>query len=82
VSVAVEAREVRKEYGGLAAVEDLSFELEAGQILGVLGPNGAGKTTAIRVLTTIFTPTRGAFAIAGIAHTRPAEIRRRIDLHY
>jgi ABC-2 type transport system ATP-binding protein len=80
VSVAVEAREVRKEYGGLAAVEDLSFELEAGQILGVLGPNGAGKTTAIRVLTTIFTPTRGAFAIAGIAHTRPAEIRRRIGV--
>lgn len=45
MSAAVEAHGVRKEYGSLVAVEDLSFAVEAGEIPGVLGPNGAGKTT-------------------------------------
>ena len=80
MSAAVEARGVEKRYGSLVAVAELSFEAEAGEILGVLGPNGAGKTTAIRVLTTILAPTRGTFAVAGIPHTRPAEIRRRIGV--
>ena len=71
----VEVHRVRKEYGSLVAVADLSFTVEAGEILGVLGPNGAGKTTAIRVLTTILSPTRGSFQVAGAPHTRPAEIR-------
>jgi len=80
VSAAVEARGVEKRYGSLMAVADLSFEAAEGEILGVLGPNGAGKTTAIRVLTTILAPTHGAFAVAGIPHTRAAEIRRRIGV--
>jgi ABC-2 type transport system ATP-binding protein len=80
VSAAVEARGVEKRYGSLVAVAELSFEAAEGEILGVLGPNGAGKTTAIRVLTTILAPTRGTFAVAGIPHTRPAEIRRRIGV--
>jgi ABC-2 type transport system ATP-binding protein len=80
VSPAVDARGVEKRYGSLVAVADLSFEAAAGEILGVLGPNGAGKTTAIRVLTTILAPTRGSFAVAGIPHTKAAEIRRRIGV--
>jgi len=80
VSAAVEADGVRKSYGELVAVEDLTFSVEPGQILGVLGPNGAGKTTAIRVLTTLFAPSRGTFAVAGVPHTRPVEIRRRIGV--
>jgi ABC-2 type transport system ATP-binding protein len=80
MSASVEARGVRKEYGDLVAVEDLSFSVDPGEILGVLGPNGAGKTTAIRVLTTILEPTRGTFAVAGVPHTRPAEIRGRIGV--
>jgi ABC-2 type transport system ATP-binding protein len=80
MSAAVEAHGVRKEYGSLVAVEDLSFAAEAGEILGVLGPNGAGKTTAIRVLTTILSPTRGSFRVAGAPHTRPTEIRARIGV--
>ena len=80
MSPAVEARGVRKEYGGLVAVDDLTFTVERGQILGVLGPNGAGKTSAIRVLTTILAPTGGTFAVAGVPYTRPAEIRRRIGV--
>ncbi len=80
MSAAVEADGVRKLYGALVAVEDLTFSVEPGQILGVLGPNGAGKTTAIRVLTTLLAPSRGTFAVAGVPHTRPVEIRRRIGV--
>jgi ABC-2 type transport system ATP-binding protein len=80
MSAAVEANGVTRTYGSAVAVGDLSFAAEPGEILGVLGPNGAGKTTAIRVLTTILQPTRGTFAIAGMPHTRPAEIRRRIGV--
>jgi ABC-2 type transport system ATP-binding protein len=76
VSAAVEADGVRKVYGSLVAVDDLSFTVEPGEILGVLGPNGAGKTTAIRMLTTMLRPTRGSFTIAGVPHSRPVEIRR------
>ena len=77
---AVVAQALRKAYGRIVAVDDLSFELRPGEILGVLGPNGAGKTTAIRVLTTILEATSGAFRVAGIPHTRPVEIRERIGV--
>ena len=80
MSSTVEVFGVRKEYGSLVAVEELSFAVEAGEILGVLGANGAGKTTAIRVLTTILSPTRGSFQVAGAPHTRPTEIRARIGV--
>jgi ABC-2 type transport system ATP-binding protein len=80
VSAAVEAHGVRKRYGALVALDDLSFAVEAGEILGVLGPNGAGKTTAIRVLTTILAPTSGGFSVAGEPHTHQTEIRRRIGV--
>jgi ABC-2 type transport system ATP-binding protein len=80
MTAAIEARAIAKQYGTLVAVEDLTFSVDAGEVLGVLGPNGAGKTTAIRVLTTILGPTRGTFTVAGIPHTRPAEIRRRVGV--
>jgi ABC-2 type transport system ATP-binding protein len=76
----IEARHIAKQYGDMVAVADLTFAAAAGEILGVLGPNGAGKTTAIRVLTTIFEPTRGAFSIDGVPHTRPGEIRKLIGV--
>jgi ABC-2 type transport system ATP-binding protein len=80
VKPAIEAEGIGKDYGSLAAVHDLSFAVDAGEVLGVLGPNGAGKTTAIRVLTTILSPSRGRFAVAGIPSTRSREIRRRIGV--
>jgi hypothetical protein len=80
VTAGVEADGVRKLYGQLVAIENLTFSVESGEILGVLGPNGAGKTTAIRVLTTLFAPTRGTFAVAGVPHTLPVEIRRQIGV--
>jgi ABC-2 type transport system ATP-binding protein len=77
---AVEARGIAKRYRSLVAVRDLSFSVEAGEIVGVVGPNGAGKTTAIRVLTTILEPTRGTFSVAGVPAARPTEIRRLIGV--
>ena len=71
---------VRKTFGATAAVDDLTFEARAGEVLGFLGPNGAGKTTAIRVLTTILAPSAGRFAVAGIPDSRPGEIRRRVGV--
>ena len=80
MTAAIEAHEIAKRYGSLVAVENLTFTVDQGEVLGVLGPNGAGKTTAIRVLTTILQPTHGSFTIAGIPHTRPAEIRHAVGV--
>ena len=80
MTAAIEANGVGKRYGSVVGLHDLTFAVAPGEILGVLGPNGAGKTTAIRVLTTILEPTRGTFAVAGVPHTRAAEIRRRIGV--
>jgi ABC-2 type transport system ATP-binding protein len=76
----VEALRLRRAYGSVVAIEELSFVARAGEVVGLLGPNGAGKTTAIRVLTTILAPTAGSFTVAGTPHTRPAEIRQRIGV--
>src|SRR5690242_1935326 len=79
-TVTLDVRGVRATYGTVVALQDLAFVAHAGQVLGLLGPNGAGKTTAIRVLTTISTPADGSFAVAGVPHTRPDEIRRRVGV--
>jgi ABC-2 type transport system ATP-binding protein len=80
VSAAVEARGIAKRYGAQVALEDLTFTVAAGEIVGVLGPNGAGKTTAIRILTTILQPDRGSFSVAGVPSTDPARIRARVGV--
>ncbi len=54
-----------KRFGNLVAVDDLSFEVEAGSVTGCLGPNGAGKTTTLRMLLGLVTPTAGTATIAG-----------------
>jgi ABC-2 type transport system ATP-binding protein len=74
------ASELRKSYGPRPALRGLSFSLQAGRLMGFLGPNGAGKTTSIRILTTILQPDSGSFAVEGIGHEHPAEIRRRIGV--
>jgi len=73
--VVLNVQEIAKSYGRLQALDGLTFELRAGEILGLLGPNGAGKTTAIRVLTTILPADRGHFTVMGIPDSRPQEIR-------
>jgi ABC-2 type transport system ATP-binding protein len=61
----VELSHISKSFGSLKAVDDVSFEVEKGEIFGLLGPNGAGKTTAIRVMLDIFKPDNGSVNILG-----------------
>ncbi len=61
----VELSHISKSFGSLKAVDDVSFDVEKGEIFGLLGPNGAGKTTAIRVLLDIFKPESGKVSIMG-----------------
>ena len=61
----IEARGLTKRYGDLVAVEEVSFSLARGEVVGFLGPNGAGKTTTIRMLTGFLPPTDGTAVIAG-----------------
>lgn len=79
-TAALEAEALAKRYGSLVALDELSFSVPVGEVLGVLGPNGAGKTTAIRILTTILVPSHGRFSVAGVPHTRPREIRRLVGV--
>jgi len=62
----IEAKSLCKSYGGYKAVDDLSFTVEAGQVLGFLGPNGAGKSTTMKMLTGFLTPTSGTALVNGI----------------
>ncbi len=62
----IEAKSLCKSYGPIKAVDDLSFTVEAGQVLGFLGPNGAGKSTTMKMLTGFLTPTSGTALINGI----------------
>ena len=74
----IEVRHVTKRYGPVAAVDDVSFRVEPGQILGFLGPNGAGKTTTMRVLTGYLPPTEGTATVAGFdVLEEPIEAKRR-----
>ena len=56
---------VSKRYGALNALQDISFSVPKGQVLGLLGQNGAGKTTAMNILTGCLAPSSGSVAIGG-----------------
>ena len=74
----VEVQHVTKRYGSFTAVDDLSFEVEPGEILGFLGPNGAGKTTTMRILTGYLPATEGHARVAGFdVFDQPIEAKRR-----
>jgi len=62
----LEAESLTRDFGQIRAVDDLSFHVERGEIVGLLGPNGAGKTTALRMLTGSLVPTRGRVRLAGM----------------
>jgi ABC-2 type transport system ATP-binding protein len=61
----IELHDLTKRFGDLVAVDDLSFEVDSGQVVGFLGPNGAGKTTTLRMLLGLATPTKGSATING-----------------
>src|SRR4030088_85946 len=68
-----------KRYARTLAVDNISFEVQKGQIVGFLGPNGAGKTTTMRVLTCFLPPTSGSCQVAGFdVLQQPMEVKRRI----
>jgi ABC-2 type transport system ATP-binding protein len=63
----------------IVAVEDVSFEIQEGELFGLLGPNGAGKTTTVKMLTTLLIPTGGSASVRGFDVVRQAEeVRKRI----
>ena len=74
----IEVQHLTKRYGAFTAVDDVSFRVERGEILGFLGPNGAGKTTTMRVLTGYMPPTEGRAVVAGFdVFDQPIEAKRR-----
>ncbi|WP_414542973.1 ATP-binding cassette domain-containing protein [Nostoc sp. CCY0012] len=64
---AVLIENLKKSYGTVVAVKDVSFQVEPGEIFGLLGPNGAGKTTTLRALCTLTTPDAGKIEVSGIS---------------
>ena len=75
----IEVDQLSKIYGRSAAIKDVSFKVEAGEILGFLGPNGAGKTTTMRILTGYLPATEGTARIAGKdVHTESMAVRQSI----
>jgi len=74
----IEVQHLTKRYGTVTAVDDVSFRVEKGEILGFLGPNGAGKTSTMRVITGYMPPTDGKVVVAGYdVFTHPIEAKSR-----
>ena len=75
----IEVEHLNKIYGSTSAIEDVTFNVEAGEILGFLGPNGAGKTTTMRILTGYLPATSGTARIAGFdVHEDSLAVRQKI----
>jgi branched-chain amino acid transport system ATP-binding protein len=70
---------VARHFGGVVAVEDAAFSIEAGTVFGLIGPNGAGKTTVVNLITGYFTPTRGEISFDGqnVRGVAPYKLARR-----
>lgn len=78
---AIEAEHLVKKFGDTVAVDDVSFVVPQGTVLGLLGPNGAGKTTTVRMMTTLARPTSGTARVAGHdVLTDPDGVRRSMGL--
>ncbi len=77
MSVLLECVGLTKRYGAVAALDDVSFTLESGKIVGILGPNGSGKTTFIKIVNGLLTPTAGEVRVAG--HTPGVETKTMVS---
>ncbi len=76
----MEARELRKAFGGREAVRGVSLTIRRGEIFGLLGPNGAGKSTTINILATYLRPSSGDASIAGLPVTAGEQVKRAIGI--
>ncbi len=75
----ISVRRLKKRFGELTAVNEITFDVKQGDVFAFLGPNGAGKSTTIRMLITLLAPTSGGAVIDGVDIVKtPAEVRRRI----
>jgi ABC-2 type transport system ATP-binding protein len=77
--MSIEVRSLTKNYGEQKAIDNLSFSLAQGEIVGFLGPNGAGKSTTMKILTGYITPNSGEALVCGInVQAQPLETKRKI----
>jgi ABC-2 type transport system ATP-binding protein len=77
----IRVRNLKKTFGSFTAVDDVSFDVEEGEIFAFLGPNGAGKTTTIKMLTTLLKPTAGSIELDGLDPlTQQNEARKRFGI--
>jgi ABC-2 type transport system ATP-binding protein len=75
----IKIENLTKKYGGQRAVDNISFEVKTGEIVGFLGPNGAGKTTTARMITNFITPSEGTITIGGMnLETHADQIKKHI----
>jgi ABC-2 type transport system ATP-binding protein len=75
----IKANGLSMQYGPVLALDDVSFEVNQGEVVGLLGPNGAGKSTAMKILTTYLYPSKGSAIVAGHdVLEKPVEVRRNI----
>ena len=75
----IEVKGITKFYGDFKALDDVSFHVDKGEVLGFLGPNGAGKSTTMKVLTTYISASEGTASVGGYdVHVFPHEVRKRI----
>lgn len=75
----IEVKHVSRVFGDFRAVDDISFSIKTGEIVGLLGPNGAGKTTTMRMITGYLEPTSGTVEVDGLDVVKnPVETKRRI----
>jgi ABC-2 type transport system ATP-binding protein len=72
----IEVKHLQKSYGGIVAVDDVSFTVECGEIFGILGANGAGKTTTVETISGLRTPDRGSVTVFGLDPVRDAAVLR------
>ncbi|MGF1471132.1 MAG: ABC transporter ATP-binding protein [Rubrobacteraceae bacterium] len=81
METAIRVENLSKHYGDTTAVNNVSFEVEEGEIFGIVGPNGAGKTTTVECITGMRKPDGGTIAVAGLDPNRQGtELRRRIGV--
>jgi ABC-2 type transport system ATP-binding protein len=77
----IHVKSLSKTFGEVKAVDNVSFDVQAGEIFAFLGPNGAGKTTTIQMLTTLLRPTGGSVSVDGLDPVaKPLEVRRRFGI--
>jgi sodium transport system ATP-binding protein len=77
----IEATQLRKSFGSVTAVREVSLRARDGRITGLLGPNGAGKSTTLRILYTVLSPDSGDALVDGVSAVRePLQARRRIGV--